>query len=75
MKMTPREGCYYAGLIFGMIVGVLGARALGQSSIVGLIVGIVIGVGCGFVSERIYSALTGAEDKNSKPPPDKQQWP
>jgi len=75
MKMTPREGCYYAGLIFGMIVGVLGARALGQSSIVGLIVGIVIGVGCGFVSERIYTALTGAEDKNSKPPPDKPQWP
>ncbi len=69
MKMTPREGCYYAGLIFGMIVGVVAAKALGQSSLAGLLVGIVLGIGCGFASERVYTALTGAGDRDSKRPP------
>jgi uncharacterized membrane protein YeaQ/YmgE (transglycosylase-associated protein family) len=62
-------------MIFGIIVGVLGARALGQSSIVGFIVGVVIGIGCGLAAERTYTALTGSGDKDQKPPPDKPQWP
>ena len=68
MKMSPRDGCYWAGMMFGILLGVLSARTLGYSNIVGLIAGIVIGVGCGFVCERIYSSLTGGADKDSKPP-------
>jgi hypothetical protein len=68
MNMSPRDGCYWAGMMFGIIVGVLGARVLGQSSVVGFIVGIAIGVGRVLASERMYTALTGSGDQDRKPP-------
>jgi len=53
--MSPRDAVYYVGLFAGIIVGVLIMRGLGFPTIAQLIVGIVVGVGFGFLAEKIYS--------------------
>ena len=58
--MSPREGVYYAGLMGGIVCGVMIARATGLHHIVGLVIGFVIGLGVGTVLEKAYSG--------SKPP-------
>lgn len=54
--MSPREGVYYAGLMGGIVCGVMIARATGLHHIVGLIIGLVIGLGVGTVLEKAYSS-------------------
>lgn len=55
--MSPREGMYYAGLMGGIIAGVMISRAMGWPQIAGLIVGLIVGVGIGHMVERAYSNM------------------
>jgi len=53
--MSPRDAVYYLGLFAGIIVGAVTMRTLGFPWIVQMIVGLVVGVGFGFLAEKIYS--------------------
>lgn len=58
--MGKNEVPYYIGLIFGMIVGSLGMRALGfANNIVVLLGALVVGVGCGFAADLMHKKSKG----------------
>jgi hypothetical protein len=73
--MNAKDAVYYVGLIGGMIVGTLAARQLGivdwlagfglPPGIGQLLCGIVVGVGCGYLAEQLYTNLGPGG-----PPPD-----
>jgi hypothetical protein len=62
--MSPKDGIFTAGVMFGIILCVTGARALGIHHIVGLIVGVLAGAGIGYVAQQAYI--------NSRRPPDQR---
>ena len=59
--MNKDEAVYYVGLMVGLICGTLLLRAMGVGGIWQLVGGLVVGVGFGYVAERLY--------KGSKAPP------
>lgn len=66
--MKPREGVYYAGWMFGIIVTVFVCRLIGLHQIAGLVIGLVVGLGFGIVAEKVYDRFFGSAKPPKQPP-------
>ena len=55
-KYTVKDLVYYAGLFAGIIVTFKALEPFAIHSIIRLIAGLVVGVGLGWIAERVYSA-------------------
>ena len=60
--MNAKDACYWIGLFVGL-------RAWGVVGIFQFLGALVIGVGCGYLAERVYSSGTGPPDDGFSPPP------
>ncbi len=67
--MSAKDAAYYIGLFGGLIAGTLALRAMGISGIFQLLGGLVVGVGCGYLAERVCSAGTDSGPDDFPPPP------
>ena len=52
--MSTKEAVYYAGLMVGLIIGTFVMRALGIGGILQILAALVVGVGTGFVAQKLY---------------------
>jgi positive regulator of sigma E activity len=54
--MSIKEAVYYAGLMVGLIIGTFAMRALGANGILQILGALVVGVGLGFVAQKLYES-------------------
>jgi hypothetical protein len=52
--MSPKEGVFYAGVIAGLILGSIIARAMGWHHLVGLGLGVLAGAGIGYLLQTAF---------------------
>jgi uncharacterized membrane protein len=71
--MSPKEGCFYVGVIAGLVIGVTGAHSMGWNKLIGLLIGAVLGMGLGYVCERTYSTMFANKDDGPRNPDDDQR--
>jgi len=50
--MTPKDGVFYAGVMSGILIGSLGAQAVGVHHLIGLAVGVFGGAGIGYLLQQ-----------------------
>ena len=62
MKLSPREGVYYAAWMAGIIATVTVSRAMGIHHLIGLILGLGIGFCLGIAAEKAYDRYTNQSD-------------
>ena len=63
--MSVREGFFYTGLIGGLVLTVTGMRHYGYTGLMPLIVGFVVGIGLGFLCQKLYEGVRSAKTRHS----------